>query len=256
MWEKSEIECLIVVTLTPDYILPATSSILQKRLGLNGEVFTLDISLGCTGWIYGLQVISSLISVGDIKKGLLLVGDTSSKICSREDKTTFPLFGDAGSATAIEFDETGPSFSFHSSSDGAGYQSLIIPSGGYRNQVTINSLEMIEIRPGVKRNQLNMILDGMNIFSFSISKAPESVMLLSKKFGINIDQIDYFVFHQANYFMNERIRRKLTLPEEKVPYSLKDYGNTGPAAIPLTIVTQISKFLRYQRKSIKIFGLV
>ncbi len=249
-WDKKDIDCLIMVTLTPDYILPATSSILQDRLGLKGEVFTLDISLGCTGWLYGLQVISSLLSHGNFKKGLLLVGDTSSKISSPEDKSVYPLFGDAGTATALEFDKTSSGFRFHTAADGSGYNSLIIPDGGYRNQVSPSSFEMVNIRPGITRNKLQMIIDGMNIFSFSISKAPESVYQLSKEFEINLQEVDYFVFHQANLFINERIRKKMTLPVEKVPYSIGNFGNTGPASIPLTIVAEIGHDLQHNRRNI------
>ncbi len=249
-WDKSEIDSLVLVTLTPDYILPATSSLLQNKLGLTKQVFTLDISLGCTGWLFGLQVLSSLLSHGNMRRGLLLVGDTSSKLCSREDKSTYPLFGDAGTATALEYNSNSPGFRFHTATDGSGYNALIVPDGGYRNQVTLSSFEMVEIRPGIKRNRLHMILDGMNIFSFSISKAPESVIQLSEEFGILLQEVDYFVFHQANLFMNERIRKKLMLPIEKVPYSIRNFGNTGPAAIPLTIVTEIGQDLRNGRKNI------
>ncbi|MCL1833644.1 MAG: hypothetical protein FWG49_03990, partial [Leptospirales bacterium] len=111
-WNKADIDVLIFVTQTPDYILPATSCLLQHRLGLNQGCYTLDVSLGCSGWIYGLSAISSLLSSSGLKKGLLLAGDTNSKICSKEDKSTYPLFGDAGTATAVEW-STGSKLDFH-----------------------------------------------------------------------------------------------------------------------------------------------
>jgi 3-oxoacyl-[acyl-carrier-protein] synthase-3 len=243
-WSKEEIDCLVFVTQTPDYILPATSCLLQKRLELREEIFALDISLGCSGWVYGLHVISSLLSHGQLKKGLLLVGDTTLKPCSVEDKSTYPLFGDAGTSTAIEFDNKSTGFKFHSATDGSGFEAIIIPDGGYRNEVKASSFEMVEIEPGIKRNRLHTILDGMNVFSFGISKAPESIKLLSENYGIDLEQVDYFLFHQANLFMNEKIRKKLKIPIEKVPYSLKNYGNTSSATIPLTMVTELNNRLR------------
>jgi 3-oxoacyl-[acyl-carrier-protein] synthase III len=253
-WNRDEIDCLIFVTQTPDYILPATSCLLQNRLKLREEIFALDISLGCSGWVYGLQVISSLLSHGQLKKALLLVGDTTLKPCSVEDKSTYPLFGDAGTATALEFDNKSVGFKFHTATDGSGFEAIIISEGGYRNEVKATSFEMVEIEPGIKRNRLHTVLDGMNVFSFGISKAPESIKLLSEKYGIDLEQVDHFLFHQANLFMNEKIRKKLKIPIEKVPYSLQNFGNTSSATIPLTLVTEIKNELRNGTKNILACG--
>jgi 3-oxoacyl-[acyl-carrier-protein] synthase-3 len=253
-WAKSDIDCLVLVTQTPDYLLPATSCLLQNRLGLKEEIFTLDISLGCSGWIYGLKVLSSLLSHGSMKKGLLMVGDTQLKFCSPEDKSTYPLFGDAGAVTALEFDEKSSGFRFHAATDGSGFQAIIIPDGGFRNQVSLSSFEMVEIKPGIRRNKLQVILDGMNVFSFSLSRAPESINKLSDKFGIDLQLVDYFIFHQANLFMNERIRKKLKLSVEKVPYSLRNFGNTGAPSIPLTMISEIGHDLQSQKRNIVASG--
>jgi 3-oxoacyl-[acyl-carrier-protein] synthase-3 len=247
-WNKDEIDVLIFVTQTPDYILPATSCILQDRLGLKESCYTLDISLGCSGWIYGLSVLASLLSTGSMKKGLLLTGDTPSKLCSVEDKSSYPLFGDAGTATAIELRKDSKGFQFHTQTDGSGFKAIIVPNGGYRHPIDSDSLINREISDGIKRNLLNVILDGMDVFTFGITKAPESVNQLIDYFSLDREKIDYFVFHQANKFMNEKIRKKLKLPEEKVPYSLKGYGNTSSATIPLTIVTELKKSLRNASK--------
>ena len=249
-WEKSDIDCLVMVTQTPDYDIPSTAFLLHNRLGLKEEVFVLDIAQGCSGWIYGLQVISSLLSHGSLKKGLLLAGDTILKFCSPEDKTTWPLFGDAGTATALEFDIESKGFNFHTAADGSRYDTIIIPDGGYRNQVSLSSFDEFEIKPGIKRNRLHVILDGMNVFSFSIARAPETIRKLSEKYLIDLQKVDYFLFHQANFFMNERIRNKLKLPVEKVPYSLRNFGNTGPATIPLTMVSEISRDLQNKKMNI------
>jgi len=242
-WPKNQIDCLIFVTQTPDYILPATSCILQQKLGLSEETVAIDISLGCSGWIYGLQVLSNMISNGQLRKGLLLVGDTTLKPCSFEDKSTFPLFGDAGTATAVEYVNTSEGFKYHLAVDGSGFNAIIIPEGGFRNQVKPSSFDIKEYEPGIKRNKLHTVLDGMNVFSFGITKAPESVKKLAEKYKINLEDVDYFLFHQANKYMNEKIRKKLNIPVEKVPYSLKNYGNTSSATIPLTMVSEIASDL-------------
>ena len=238
-WSKEEVDCLIFVTQTPDYILPATSCILQHRLGLPTDCFAMDISLGCSGWVYGLSTISALLSTGSMKKGLLLVGDTTTVTKSTRDKGTYPLFGDAGTATALEFVEGAEGLSFHLGTDGKGFESIMIPDGGFRNFPSEKSFEYQEIEYGQFRNRMQSILDGPSVFTFGITKAPRSVNALLEKFEINKDEVDYFVFHQANKMMNEKIRTKLKIELEKVPYSLQEYGNTSSASIPLTIVTQL-----------------
>jgi 3-oxoacyl-[acyl-carrier-protein] synthase-3 len=239
-WSKDDIDAIILVTQGPDYILPATSCILQNRLGLNEECYALDISLGCSGWVYGLSVISGLLSTGMMKKALLLAGDTLH-YTSSQDKSAYPLFGEAGTVTALEFKEDDEGFKFHFATDGKGYEAIIIPDGGFRNQFTEKSLEVMEIEPGIRRSRMNTILNGMDVFSFGISKAPETIIKLTGKFKIDRSQVDYFVFHQANKFLNERIRKKLNLESEKVPYSLKNFGNTSSASIPLTILTELKQ---------------
>ena len=248
-WDKAEIDCLIFVTQTPDYILPATSCILQKRLGLKSDCYVLDVSLGCSGWIYGLSTIASFLSSSGLEKGLLLAGDTISKICSKKDKSTYPLFGDAGTATAVERSEKSK-LQFQTSVNGDGFETIIIQDGAYRNIASQDSFISKQIEDGIYRNRLQLVLDGMDVFSFGISKAPQSVNSLIDHFGLNKDTIDYFVFHQANLFMNENIRKKLKLPKEKVPHSLKDFGNTSSATIPLTIVTQLGEDLSNSKKEI------
>jgi 3-oxoacyl-[acyl-carrier-protein] synthase-3 len=236
-WAKDEIEGLIFITQTPDYILPSTSPLLQDRLGLSTDCFTLDISLGCSGYIFGLSTLAGYMQNGGIKKALLLVGDTISRTAAVTDKSTYPLFGDAGTATALEFIEGEDGFKFHLASDGLGYKSIIINDGGYRNEYNDTSLSPERIEDGITRNRTQLTLDGMDVFSFGISKAPESVNVILNKFEMTKESIDLFFFHQANMMMNERIRKKLQLPEDKVPYSLKDFGNTSGATIPLTMVT-------------------
>lgn len=242
-WQPEEVDCLIFVTQTPDYILPSTAPIIQNKLGLGADTYCMDISLGCSGWVYGLSVVASLLSAGGMKKALLLSGDTTTVSKSKADKSTYPLFGDAGTATALEFAPGAEGLRFNFGTDGKSSNAIIIPDGGFRNFVTPESFEVQEIESGISRNKLQSVLDGPAVFTFSITKAPRSVNTLMEYFSIDKEQVDFFVFHQANLFMNEKIRNKLKIPAEKVPYTLNEFGNTSSASIPLTIVARIAEKL-------------
>ncbi len=245
-WGKSEIEALVFVSQTPDYILPATSCVLQQRLGLSKECYTLDISLGCSGWVYAIGVLAALLQNGTIKKGLLLAGDTVTKICSPEDKSTYPLFGDAGTATAVEYSTESNGMQFNFNTDGNGYETIIVRSGGYRAPVTESALELKSRGENISRRDIDLELDGMDVFSFGITKAPKSVKQLCEHFCIDKENVDLFTFHQANLMMNEMIRKKLKLPEDKVPYCMDEFGNTSCASIPLALVTREREKLQTQ----------
>lgn len=240
-WAKDEISVLVFVTQTPDYTVPATSPLIQEKLGLHKDCFAMDISLGCSGWVYALNTICSVLAHGlePNRKALLLAGDTPLKFCDIQDKGTYPLFGDAGTATAIEFNEDVEPIFFNMSTDGSGYKAIIIPEGGYRAPVSLSSFAQED-----GRSPLKLHLDGMDVFSFGISRAPESVDDLLAKFSIDKTTVDYFLFHQANSYMNGTIVKKIGIDKCKVPMSLHDFGNTSCASIPLTMVTQIGDDLK------------
>lgn len=233
-WNKSEIEAIIFVSQTADYILPATACILQDRLGLSKECYAEDIALGCSGWVYGLSNIAPLLTTGTIKKALLLAGDAKKRAKGPRD----PLFGHAGTATAIEFEEGAKGFQFHFGTDGSGFDAIITPDGGSRNQVSIESFKLEDIE-GKQMHRMQTRMKGMDVFAFGISTAPKSVKKLGEHFGFNYLDYDYFVFHQANMKMNNMIKKKLKLDDEKVPSCMYHFGNTSSASIPLTIVTQL-----------------
>lgn len=239
-WDKSEIDALLFVSQTPDYILPATACILQDKLKLSKECYALDISLGCSGWVYGLSVAAGLISKDGIRRVLLLAGDAKKRAASDPD----PLFGHAGTVTAIEYSEESAGMKFHVGTDGSGYDAIIAPDGGSRNQFTENSLKLEVGEDGIMRHRLQTMMKGMDVFSFGITVVPKTVKRLLERHQTSIDSIDYFIFHQANRKMNEMIRKKLKLSEERVPYCMYNFGNTSSASIPLTVVTQIAENVR------------
>ncbi|WP_431471798.1 ketoacyl-ACP synthase III [Nonlabens sp. SCSIO 43208] len=229
--DKNNIEFLVFVSQTPDYILPATAAILQDRLGLPKSVAAFDVNMGCSGYIYGLSIISSLIQTSTNKNaaGLLLVGDTISKICDINDTATYPLFGDAGSATLIERSDDNEMV-FDMNTDGGGCDAIKVKYGGFKN--------FNEIKP------ISLHLNGMDVFSFGITTVPKALKRFIKELKINTEEIDFFIFHQANKFMNEKIRKKIKALPEQVPYSLHDFANTSSATIPLTLTTQVKKVER------------
>lgn len=240
-WKNDEVDVLVFLSQSRDYYLPATSIILQDRLGLSTECMSFDIGLGCSGYPYGISVVSSLLKNMGLNKALLMMGDISSATCAKEDKSTYPLFGDAGSVTALECDEKTKQMHFQLNSDGAGYKSIIINDGGIRNLVSKESFIKREIADGIKRCNLNLALNGIDVFNFSITDVPKSLKDFLSKVKATPDDYDYFLMHQANKLMNETIRKKLKFDLQKVPYSIENFGNTSSASIPLTLVTQLNE---------------
>ncbi len=236
-WSRKDIDCLIFITQTPDYIVPATACILQDRLGLPNDCFAFDITLGCSGWVYGISILGSLLSSGNFSKGLLLVGETTSKTKSPSDKSTYPLFGDAGTATVMEYSPGYEPMYFHTGTDGSKHKAIYIPDGAFRNPATIQSLQSEEIEPGIIRNRLQYIMDGGSVFIFSITKPIQSIRILLENAGKSKDDIDYFFLHQANKIMVEKIIEKLKIQLRKTPSSFELFGNTSMSSIPLTMVT-------------------
>lgn len=234
-WDKKDIEVLIFVTQGPDYIAPSTACIVQDRLGLKKECYAAELPLGCSGWVYGLSYAASLLSTGCVKKGLLMVGDARLHL-----PTIDPLVGFAGTVTALEYKEGEEGFKFHFGTDGSGYDAIIIPDGGARNQVSPKSFDIEDVN-GKQMCRLQSRMNGMDVFAFAISTAPKSMKRLAEHYSLSLEEMDYCILHQANMQIDEIIRNKMKFPEEKVPMCLYDFGNTSSASIPLTIVTQLNK---------------
>ncbi|MCB0401880.1 MAG: ketoacyl-ACP synthase III [Flavobacteriales bacterium] len=253
-WNKEEIGILIFVSQSRDYFLPATAIILQDRLQLTPTTIAFDISLGCSGYVYGLSVISSLMQTTQTKKALLMAGDISSTSLNKRDKSTYPLFGDAGTVTALELTTENQHMDFDLKSDGSGYEAIIIPDGGLRNPITPDSFVEREIEKGIWRCNRDLKLDGLAVFNFSITKVHPQIEHLLSESGKETTDINYFVFHQANKLILETIRKKLKIEPEQVPYSLLKYGNTSSASIPLTIVTELKNEVETQKLSMLFCG--
>ena len=237
---KNEIDLVLFVSQSPDYFLPATSIILQNRLGIPTKSMAFDVNLGCSGYVYGLSIASHFIQSGNIKKVLLLAGDKSTISTNYEDKSTFPLFGDAGTATLIEFDQIAKTWFYSMASDGTGKDAIIIEHGHSRHPYGTIEDETIEIEPGIIRSKKHLKLNGMDVFNFALKEVAPSIKELLQFASKESADIDYFVFHQANKLINDCIRKKLKIEEAKVPLSIDYFGNTSSASIPLTICKELS----------------
>jgi 3-oxoacyl-[acyl-carrier-protein] synthase-3 len=251
-WERSEINVLVFVTQTPDYITPSTAIVLQEKLQLSNNCLAFDINLGCSGYVYGLSVVASLLQNIPNGKGLLLVGDISTACISPNDKSTVPLFSDAGSATALIQDTKSKGFNFNLQSDGKGFETIIIPEGGYRNPFKVSSLKIKNIEKGIERNGTHLILNGIDVFNFSVNEVPENIQQLLTNY--NSVTPDYFVLHQANKIINEGIADSLNIDLSKFPSSLKYYGNTSSASLPITLVTELLPQLKSKKLNLLLSG--
>ena len=241
-WNPSDISLLVFISQTPDYLIPNTASLLQHKLNLPKTCLAFDANLGCSGYVYGLSMAGSLLQNMPGGKALLLVGDISTATISMKDKSTAPLFSDAGSATALEY-QPGKKMHFNLQTDGKEYDDIIIPDGGYRNPFSPKSLDYREYGKGISRNDLQMNLDGVKIFNFALREVASNVNALLQEKQLDKEAVNYFVFHQANLLMLESVRKKLQIAADKVPYSLYDYGNTSSASIPVTLVTKLREQL-------------
>jgi 3-oxoacyl-[acyl-carrier-protein] synthase III len=251
---RDQIDLILFVSQSPDYFLPSTAVILQDKLGLSKNTVAFDINLGCSGYVYGLTVIGQFLQNGNFRKALLLCGDKSTISTNYQDKSTFPLFGDAGSATLLEFDKSADEWFAHLASDGSGKDSIIIEHGHSRHPYGSVSDEYIEYEPGVIRTKKHLALNGMDVFNFALKEVAPSIKLMLENFDINIDDIDYFVLHQANKLINESVRKKLKVAPEKVPYSIQNFGNTSSASIPLTICTCLKEKIESDQLTLLLAG--
>ncbi len=234
-WERNSIDALIFVSQTPDYIVPATSCTLHGRLGLSKQCAAFDINLGCSGYVYGLSVISQMVASGGYQRALLLVGDTASRIVSPLDRSAAPLFGDAGTATAIEHDANAEPIVFNLGTDGGGSEHLVVPAGLFRQPHTAETAERTEREDGNIRSDEDLRMNGAEVFMFTLCEVPALVKNTLKAAEWDLASVDGVVMHQANQFMLRHIAKRLKLSDEQLVLALEDYGNTSSASIPLAI---------------------
>jgi 3-oxoacyl-[acyl-carrier-protein] synthase-3 len=246
--DRSEIDLLVFISQTPDYRMPATSIILQDRLKLSSSTMAFDINLGCSAFIYGLSVVYGLMQTGSIRKALILDGETRSKVYSKKDRRTAFIFGDAGVAALIERNEKAGKSYFSFNSDGSREDLIKINAGGYRNPSNAETVvEKVVDEFGNIRNDEQGYMNGGDVFNFVIREIPQDFKRIFEYAGIDKDAVDYFVFHQANSFINTYLAKKLKLDADKLPSTLEKFGNTSSVSVPLTIVSELRNKLDSQK---------
>jgi len=232
-----DIDFLLFCTQTPDYFLPASACLMQDRLGLPTSCGAFDFNLGCSGYVYGLALGKGLIEAGLAENVLLIVGDTPSKAINPRDKGALALFSDGASATLLtaltsEDELIGP---FVFGTDGKGAKNLIIPAGAFRQRSCPETRAERMDNDGNVRSPEQLFMDGAEIFNFTLQAIPPLVNRLLENAGLIWSEIDYVIFHQANQFMLEALRRKIKIPKEKFALILETHGNTSSASIPMAL---------------------
>lgn len=255
-WTRDSIDLIMFVSTSRDfYICPNTANILQDRLGLRTDCVALDLPFACSGYVYGLSVAGMMMQGGQLKRALLCVGEMTSKNQSHLDKTVWSLHGDAGSATLLEYNpEAKHPMQFNLGGDGSGWEAIICREVGVRYPTTEESLKYKKYEEGVERNGMQCSMDGMSVFSFAITRPGQCIKGLSEHFAFDLTKIDYLLIHQANRMIDEKIRRKLKLSAEQVPYSMTYYGNTSSCTIPITMTSQIREQLESGEKEVVMCG--
>ena len=228
-----EIGVLIFISAHHDYIAPATAFVLQKRLGISSDAIVFDVNLGCSGFVYGLFIASSLLNNSSAKNALVLLGDSSSQVVSPED-TSRLLFGDSGAAFLLEKTEISEDvMTFGLKSDGTRYDDIFIPAGGFRHMNRPHELH--NEKDGWKRSDYHSHMKGTNVFAFSVTDVPKLVRDFAEENHLDLDKVDRLFMHQPNLYIIKNLIRKLKFSEDKVPLTISKFGNTSGVSIPITL---------------------
>jgi 3-oxoacyl-[acyl-carrier-protein] synthase-3 len=240
---QDEIDYVIFATQTPDYRLPANACLLQNRLKLGNDLGALDVNVGCSGFVSGLQLAHSLVVSGAARNVLLVTSDTYSKLIHPRDRTVRSLFGDAAAATLIGVAD-GPGAGigeFVMGTDGSGSAALQVPAGGCRKPHSPETAKAAEDPQGCVRSQDNLWMDGQAVFAFTLNTVPKTVSALLDKSSLTMEEVDWFVYHQANRFMLENLAKSSRIPPDKMMYHLETLGNTVASSIPLVIEAGVAE---------------
>lgn len=247
--DRSEIDLLVFISQTPDYRMPATSITLQHRLGLSNSCVAFDINLGCSAFIYGMSVVFSMMQTGSFHKALILDGETRSKVYGPRDRRSAFIFGDGGVAALVEQNEKFGDSYMSLNSDGSRADLIMIKAGGYRHPSTPETLkEKVVDEYGNMRSEEQGYMKGGDVFNFVIREIPRDIKKTLAAAEISVDKLDYFVFHQANNFINSFIAKKMKLDVNKIPHTIEKYGNTSSVSVPLTIVSELKDKLKGEKK--------
>lgn len=257
-WEKESVDLIAFCTQMPDHLNHPNSFVVHEAMGLPEATVCLDFFHGCPGWVTSLYAVSQMVSAGGIKRAILLDGDTVSQWQNRQDRESVPLFGDAGTATALEFCSSAPQMYFNIGTKSDDGRALATRDGGMRHPFTMETFtKHLRAKQGnLTVDEADSRMDSMDVFSFAITKVPKALKKLCAEYSIDYLGVDNLVLHQANKMIVETIAKRLKMPSEKVIIGLRNYGNTTSASIPMAIVTECAGKMRgsHQKNLVCGFG--
>ena len=255
---RQEIDYVLFCTQSPDYYLPTTACIIQDRLKLPNNCGALDFNHGCTGYIYGLGLAKGLIESNQAKNVLFLTAETYSKYINKEDHAVAPLFGDGASATLVSGDdaplERQGIYGLEYGTDGAGYKNLIVPVGGMRQPYNRTEVNIEVDKYGNVRTNQNLFMNGSAIMEFALDVVPDMVEKILKKSNLTRNDMDYFVFHQANRFMLKSMQKICKLSDRPYYNDITNYGNTVSSSIPIALCDLLKEVSAQKLQRVMLMG--
>jgi 3-oxoacyl-[acyl-carrier-protein] synthase-3 len=251
---KDDFDSLLVVTQSPDHFIPGTSSVIQGELGLKTDLLCMDITQGCAGYLVGLMQAFMLLQQPSINKVILINGDVLSRKVSRHDRNSFPLIGDGLSITVIE-NKLDEKVYANIKMDGKGREALFIPAGGFRMPSDQQTAELKDVGDGNMRSKDHLKMDGAAVFNFVQSKVPDMIDELLEFSNTSYQEVDYFIFHQPNKFMLEKLADKMSVPYEKMPNNIVEkFGNSSGVTIPIALAFNLKEELTNGRVKVCLAG--
>jgi 3-oxoacyl-[acyl-carrier-protein] synthase-3 len=250
-----DIDALVLVTQTPDYFVPPTTSVIHGRLGLRRDVFCLDINQGCAGYVVGLMQAFALLDQESIRRVALVTADVLSRKVSRRDRNSYPLVGDAAAITLVEREPGGGPIPATMQMDGTRHGALIIPAGGFRTPSSPETAAMEDAGDGNFRARDHLRMEGSDVFNFVMTEVPPMIAGLLRQAGTTIDAVDYFMFHQPNRFMLQKLAEMIGVPYEKMPSNVVErYGNSNSVTIPAALALNVAEEILRRRRRICFAG--
>lgn len=241
---KNDVDAIVVVTQSPDFLMPPTSVIIQGQLGLKNDMYCLDINQGCAGYIVGLHQAFMLLDQEKINKVALINADILSKKVNRRDRNSFPLIGDAASITIVEKDNDAKPIFGNIKFNGAAWDTLMIPAGGFRLPSSPETSIAVDDGKGNFRSPDNLVMKGDAVFNFVQTEVPPMIDALTNFANCPISEIDYFMFHQPNKFMLQKLADKMKVEYHKMPFNIvENFGNASGVTIPTAITYNLGEKL-------------
>jgi len=241
---RDDFDALIVVTQSPDYIMPSTSSVVQGKLGLKNDLFCLDIAQGCAGFVIGMIQAFLLLAQESVRKVVLVNVDVLSRKVSPRDRNSYPLIGDAASIAVIERSDDPRPIHANLKMDGAGREALMIPAGGMRTPSSAETAALTADAEGNERSLDNLVMDGSAVFNFVQREVPPMIEALLDAAGRTSAEVEYFIFHQPNRFMLQKLADKMGVPRVKMPSNVVErFGNSSGVTIPMALTLNLGERL-------------